>query len=499
MLRNSDKIKAFVQAFVINSRCYYTKNKQKKISSLYEKISPLGNPSVDVTRELDTWVGMGNKIRFAELQRIILDLRKRRRFNHALQVSEWTKNSGMYTLTPVQHAVQLDLIGKVHGFLAAENYFNGLNEQDRTEKAYGALLHCYVRGHQTEKVFAHLQAMKEKGIALASVAYNDIMSLYSNIGEIDKVPNVLDLMKKNGVQPNNLSYRICINSYGVRSDIDGVEKILSEMESQSHIVMDWNTYAVVANFYAKAGLKDKANFILRKAEGRLENKDGLGYNHLISLHAGLGNRDDVFRLWDLEKNACKRCLNKDYINIMDSLVRLEELEEAEKVLKEWESSGNCYDFRVPNVVIAGHIEKGLCEKAGALLEYLMETGKTSTSNIWARLAAGYMEKDEMEKALSAMKVATSLCDVREGNTIQDTVIGRILSLFGEKGSSDATEDVVDLLRSVMSLNRQMYHTLLKSNISGGKEVNRLLDIMKTDGFEEDEETKRILAMWKNGM
>lgn len=494
MLWNRDRIKSLTQNFIINSRWYYTKNKQKKIPSLYEKISPLGNPSVDVTRELDRWVDMGNKVRFAELQRIILDLRKRRRFSHALQVSEWTKNSGIYTLTPVQHAVQLDLIGKVHGFLAAENYFNGLNELDRTEKAYGALLHCYVQRHQIDKVFAHLQTMKENGIALTYVAYNGIMSLYSKIGEIDKVPAVLDEMKENGVQPNNLSYRICINSYGVRSDIDGVEKILSEMKSQSRIVMDWNTYAVVANFYSKAGLKTKANFTLRKAEEMLENKDGLGYNHLISLHAGLGNRDDVFRLWDLEKNACKRCLNKDYINIMESLVRLEELEEAEKVLKEWESSGNCYDFRVPSVVIAGHIEKGLCENAEALLEYLMETGKASTSNIWARLTVGYMEKGEMEKASSAMKVAISLCDVREGTMIQDTVIGRILSLFGEKGSSDATEEVVNLLRSVTSLNRQMYHALLKSNICGGKEVNRFLDIMKADGFEEDEETKRILTM-----
>lgn len=413
-----------------------------------------------------------------------------------MQVSEWMKNKGTYTFNPGQHAVHLDLIGKIHGSLQAESYFNSLSKQDKTEKSYGALLHCYVRQRQTEKALEHLKDMREKGLVLYSVTFNDMMSLYSNIGKNDRVPDVFKQMKENGVEPDNLSYRICINSFGVRSDIEGMEKILDEMESDSHIVVDWNTYAVVANFYVKAGLISKANVVLKKAEQRLGNKDGLGYNQLISLHARLGNRDDVLRLWSLEKNACKRCLNRDYKNILETLVRLDELEEAEKVLKEWESSGNVYDFRVPNLVIVGYIEKGLCAKAEALLKHLMETGRASTPNIWGRLATGYLEKGEMASALESLKVALSLSQGSKEIKLDDKVITEVLRLVGEKGSFDDAEKALNLLRSSIPLKTQMYHALLESFISVGKEVDRLLDIMKSDNYEVDEDTSKILSLEK---
>lgn len=414
-----------------------------------------------------------------------------------LQVSEWMKSRDVYNFTPVQHAVQLDLIGKVHGFLQAESYFNSLSEQEKNDKVYGALLHCYVRQRETERALVHLKAIRDKGLPLSSLAFNDIMCLYASTDEIDKVPEVFEQMKQHGIQPDNMSYRICINSFGVRSDIEGLEKILNEMENDAHITMDWNTYSVVANFYEKAGLKHKANSSLRKAEERIDNKDALGYNHLISLHARLGNRDDVLRLWYDEKIACKRRLNKEYINMMEALVRLDEVDEAEEVLKEWEASKNCYDFRVPNVVIAGCIEKGLCEKAEVLLDQLTETGKVLTPNIWGRLAREYIAKGKIENGLESLQRALSLHDPSKELKLNDKVISGVLRLIGEKGSCDDAERVLNLLRAVVPLERQMYHTLLKAYITSGKHVDRLISIMRSDDHQEDEETFKILSLQEN--
>lgn len=68
----------------ISNRTYYT-SRYGKIS-LYNKISPLGDPNTSVVPELDNWVQNGNKVWVAELQRIIHDLRKRKRFSQALEV-----------------------------------------------------------------------------------------------------------------------------------------------------------------------------------------------------------------------------------------------------------------------------------------------------------------------------------------------------------------------------------------------------------------------------
>ena len=399
---------------------------------------------------------------------------------------------GICVFSSTEHAVQLDLIGRVRGFLSAEIYFNNLQNHDQTDKTYGALLNCYVRQRQTDKSLSHLQKMKEMGFASSPLTYNDMMCLYTNVGQYEKVPDVLAEMKLNNVYPDNFSYRICINSYGAVSDNEGVEKVLKEMERQPHISMDWNTYAVAANFYIKAGLSDKAIEALKKSEERLDKRDGLGYNHLISLYASMGNKAEVLRLWGLEKSACKKHINRDYITMLESLVKLGELEEAEKVIKEWESSGNCYDLRVPNIVIIGYSEKGLFEKAQAMLEELMEKGKLTTPNSWGTVAAGYMDNGEMEKAVECMKAAISLHVNNKGWKPNGRVIGGILSWLGEKGRREEVEAFVESLRAVIPMNRQMYHTLIMANIRAGKEVDELLARMKADKIDEDAETKKIL-------
>ncbi|GAV91204.1 PPR domain-containing protein/PPR_3 domain-containing protein [Cephalotus follicularis] len=485
--------KALIQNGIF-SRFYYT-NRVTKMT-LYSRISPLGNHT-SVVPELEHWVKDGNKLSFAALQRIVRDLRKRRRFTQALQVSEWMNKKGIYIFSTSEHAVQLDLIGRVRGFLYAESYFNDLKDHDKTDKTYGALLNCYVRQRQMDKSISLFQKMKEMGFASQPLSYNDMMCLYTNVGMHERVPDVLTEMKDNKVSPDNFSYRICINSYGARSDREGMEKVLREMESQPHIAIDWNTYAVVANFYIKAGLTDHAIDALKKSEHKLDKKDGTGYNHLISLYTNLGNKGEILRLWGLEKSACKRYINRDFIIMLESLVKLGELEEAEKILKEWESSGNCYDFRVPNTVVIGYSRKGLFKKAEAILEALTEKGKTTTPNSWGVVAAGYLAKGEMKKAFECIKASLSLYEENKGWKPNPKVIAGILSWLGEEGSANDVEVFVASLRTVIPEDRQMYHALIKAYIRGGLEVAKLLDHMKADKIDKDEETKKILIIKQN--
>ncbi|CAH9109287.1 unnamed protein product [Cuscuta epithymum] len=470
----------------------YCTNVVKKMS-LYSKISPLGNPTTSIVPQLDEWVRQGNKVRFAELQRIAIDLRKRKRFSQALEVFNWLKKNVEIRFSATEHAMRLDLIGRVQGIVSAEEYFNGLSEEDKNEKTYGALLHCYARQLQVDKALLHLQKMKERGLSLTSVAFNDIMGLYTRIGEYEKVPEVLDLMKKNGVCPDNLSYRTCINSYGERSDIDGMEKLLNEMENQTHLIMDWNTYAAIANCYIKLGLPMKANFMLAKAEEKIDVKSREIYNFLISLHSKLGNKSHVFRLWEAAKSNCKKLVNQNYITMLKSLVKLDELDEAEKLLIEWESSGNCDDLRVPCTVISGYIDKELFAKAENMLKDLKSKGKIVSPSIWGIVVEGYLDKGELERAIECMNVALSLKESEEWKPNTKVVMG-IISSFGEKCSSKEVESFISLLKRSVPLTRQMYHQLLRSYVARGEDVDGLLNCMKADNIYEDDETKSILKM-----
>lgn len=408
------------------------------------------------------------------------------------QASEWMKDRGQVLFAPSDHAVQLDLIGQVRGLPSAESYFTNLNENDKTEKIYGALLNCYVRDCLIEKSLDHFKKMKEMGFASSALPYNDIMCLYTNTGQHDKVPSILAEMKANKVLPDNFSYRICINSYGTRLDIDGMEKILIEMMHQPQIVMDWNTYSVVASIYIKAGLPDKAVPALKKAEDKLDMNNGLCYNHLISLYGQLGNKSEMRRIWQLQKERLKRYINRDYSTMLGSLVKLGELEEAEVLLKEWESSGNSFDFRVPNILLIGYRQRGLIEKAEALLDNFLEKGRKPPSSSWGIVAVGYMEKGEIKKAYEFMLNALCVYAPKTGWEPNSDVVKSILHYLGDEGGLESVETFVGLLKNAIPVDVDMYHALIKANLKAGREVDEILKSMKADGIEENEETQEIL-------
>ncbi|TXG62316.1 hypothetical protein EZV62_013679 [Acer yangbiense] len=442
-------------------------------NNLYSRIRPLGNTTCSLVPVLDKWVQEGNKLKEIELQRIIRVLRSHKRYSQALQVSEWMSNSDLQ-FSVSDRAVQLNLIGKVRGLESAESYFNSLGDEYKIDKIYGVLLNCYVREGLVDKSVSHMQEMKDKGFATRALNYNDLMCLYKFSGQLEKVPEVLSDMKKNGISPDSFTYRICMEAYAARSDLSSMERILQEMESQPNITMDWICYSAVTNFYIKAGLKEKALIYLKKIEEMIY-KDAVGYNHLICHYASLGNKDEMMRLWDLQKTHCKKHTNRDYITMMGCLVKIDELEETEKLLTEWESSCHCYDFRVPNVILVGYSQKGLIEKAEAILR-----GKTPVPNSWSIVAAGYLDKHNIEKAFECMKEALAVQAENKSWRPKPSLISSIFYWVLNNRNANEVEAFVRSLKTVIPET-----TLIKEYI-GRKEVDGHLENLKAAEIDGDE-------------
>ncbi|XP_008452263.2 pentatricopeptide repeat-containing protein At4g21705, mitochondrial-like [Cucumis melo] len=454
-------------AFCFVALRLYSTRRSCNRRKLYAMISPLGDPDSSVVPVLNQWIKEGRKIKDFELRRIVRDLRTCRRYRQALEVSEWMCSKGRFSLTTRDFAIQLDLIGQVRGLDSAEKYFGSVSKQKEIGKLYGALLNCYVREGLIDKSLAHMQKMKEMGFASSPLCYNDIMCLYLNTGQADKVPNVLSEMKENGVLPDNFSYRICISSYGARSDVINMENVLKEMESQTHISMDWITYSMVAGFFIKAVMHDKARNYLRKCEDRVD-QDALGFNHLISHYTNLGHKNEVMRLWALQKKA-KKQLNRDYITMLGSLVKLDLLEEAENLVMEWESSCQCYDFRVPNVVLIGYSQNGLIEKAEKMLRNIIVNGMIPSPNSWGIIASGYLEKQNLEKAFECMKEALAVKGQNKVWRPKPNVLSSILRWLSENRRYEEMKEFMSSLKTVPSMDEKLNSAL-----------DELLEIMEND-------------------
>jgi hypothetical protein len=77
------------------------------------------------------------------------------------------------------------------------------------------------------------------------------------------------------------------------------------------------------------------------------------------------------------------------------------------------------------------------------------------------------------------------------------VIAALYSWIADNACVEDAEALVSLLRNVQN-NRHMYYALIKAYVRAGKEVEGVLERMKTDNINETGKIKEILDMRKAG-
>ncbi|KAL7218543.1 hypothetical protein ACSBR2_011748 [Camellia fascicularis] len=145
--------------------------------------------------------------------------------------------------------------------------------------------------------------------------------------------------------------------------------------------------------------------MLKKLEQHIHSqRRGFAYEILLTLYASLGNKDELYRIWNLCKQMGK-IYNRSYFRMISSLVKLDDLDGAEKILVEWESVNMSFDFDIPNLLINAYCKKGLLEKAEMYISRAIERGKKPTAGTWDPLAIGYYKDNQMAKAVEIRKKA----------------------------------------------------------------------------------------------
>ncbi|CAI0378051.1 unnamed protein product [Linum tenue] len=271
-------------------------------------------------------------------------------------------------LTSEDAAMRLELIAKVQGIEKAERYFYRLPQQLKGIDTYGALLSSY----------GHVQAVEkrdeiDRGHDLSSLSYKEKFDAL--VKEIDD----------RGISLDAMTYSILISSYGAFLDVNGMEKVLIRMESDPDVNPGWGIYNKASTIYRKSGMKEKGIEMLEKAEGLItKNKDMKAYYCLITNYAAMGEKSRVLGVWELLKKNGK-VLNKGYMNVISSLLKLEDFETAEKIFDEWESRNLSYDVRIPNILIRAYSTSALLEKAETMVDRVIKKVGEPHAH-WVRLA-----------------------------------------------------------------------------------------------------------------
>ncbi|KAJ8568066.1 hypothetical protein K7X08_020788 [Anisodus acutangulus] len=439
--------------------------------NLYNKLLYSTSSNESVIQILNKWVTEKNPIKYEDLQTIVKQLRAYRRFNDALQIYEWIKNSKQFDLSAGDVAVQLDLISKAHGLKAAETYFTNIPDDLRTYRVYGALLNCYADAKVLNKAEDAMQKLKESGYA-GTVAYNVMLTLYSKMGDLEKLQSLMLEMEDKGIAGDMITHNIILNAYASVPDVTEMEKILMKMEADPQLI-NWSPYTVAAKGYLKAGDIEKAYESLKKCERLVKGKRArIAIDMLVTLYTSMGKKDDVYRMWNKYKRKVEYN-NSSYHCMISGLEKLNDLDGAEKIFAEWEANRVHFDIRIPNLLITAYCKKGHMEKAISIIEKLVESGKHPNGSTWNRLALGYCVHNEMEKAVKTMKKA--ILASRPGWKPHFHCLASCVKYLQSKGDTQREQELKDLLR-VRGLFPKEVEKGLDKYIETGNRMSEALDV-----------------------
>ncbi|KAL1196288.1 Pentatricopeptide repeat-containing protein [Cardamine amara subsp. amara] len=334
---------------------------------LRSRIFRLILPKRSATTVLEKWIGEGNQITLNELRDISKELRRTRRYKHALEVTEWMVQNEESKISDADYASRIDLISKVFGIDAAERYFEGLNIASKTTETYTSLLHAYAGCKQTERAEALFKRIIETddSLTFGAITYNEMMTLYMSVGQVEKVPEVIQVLKCKKVSLDIFTYNLWLSSCAATFNIDELRKILEEMRHDASSNEGWVRYADLTSIYINSSrLTNAESTSPVEAEKSISQREWITYDFLMILHTGLGNKDMVDQIWKSLRNTNQKLSSRSYICVLSSYIMLGHLREAGDVIDQWkESKTTEFDVSACSRILNAFRDVGLEEKA----------------------------------------------------------------------------------------------------------------------------------------
>ncbi|CAJ2664959.1 unnamed protein product [Trifolium pratense] len=463
----------------------YERRPNVKWKVLYKRISMMQNPELGSASVLNQWENEGKTLTKWELCRIVKELRKYRRHDKALQVYQWMNNRPeRFRITASDAAIQLDLIARVQGVSNAEGYFMNLTNDLKDKRTYGALLNAYVHSRSREKAEFLLDAMRGKKY-LNSLPFNLMMTLYMNLKDYDKVDMMVSEMKEKNIQLDIYTYNIWLSTCGSQESVEKMEQVFEQMSKDPTIIPNWSTFSTMTAMYIKMEMFEKAHECLKKMEVRIIGRDRIPFHYLLSLYGSIGNKDEVYRVWNNYKTIFPSIPNLGYHAVISSLVRINDIEGAEKLYDEWVSVRPSDDSRVANLIIGWYVKNGKFDIAFNFFENMIEGGGSPNSNTWEILAEAHIAEKRISDALSCLIKAFKTVGSKSWK-LKPIKLAAFLKLCRDEDDMESAEVLIELLRQSGYHKDKVYASLI-GNDELSSTIEGIDDIVDSENMDDDDD------------
>lgn len=393
-------------------------------------------------------------------------------FALAFQLWEWLGANTQFEFTEANYASQLDLVAKVHSLQKAENFLKDIPESFRGEVVYRTLLANCVLKHHVNKAEDLFNKMKELKFPTSVFACNQLLLLYS-MHDRKKISDVLLLMERENIKRSRGTYQFLINSKGLAGDITGMEKIVETMKEEG-IEVDPELQATLAKYYIRAGLKERAQDLMKEIEGKGLQQTPWVCRSLLPLYADIGDSDNVRRLSRFVDQ------NPRYDNCISAIRawgKLKEVEEAEAVFERLVEKYKIFPMLPYFALMEIYTENKMLAKGKDLVKRMGNAGVTIGPSTWHALVKLYIKAGEVGKAELILNRAT------KDNKMRPMFISymAILEEYAKRGDVHNTEKVfMKMKRASYAAQLMQYETVLLAYIKAKTPAYGMFERMKAD-------------------
>ncbi|KAL2483027.1 Pentatricopeptide repeat-containing protein [Forsythia ovata] len=315
--------------------------------------------------------------------------------------------------------------------------------------------------------------MKDLKFPITCFAYDQMILLYKKTNW-KKISDVLLLMEKENIEPSLFTYQILIDAKGQSNDITGMEQILETLKAEG---MEPNSQikVILARHYIAAGLKDKAEAVLKEMEGNSIKENRWACEYLLRLYASLGSANEVGRLWQVcESNPrSEECLAA--IEAWGKLNRIEEAEAVfEKMLKKVKKpSPKQFLF-----LLKVYSDHKMLAKGKDLVKRMAESGCDIGPLTWDAIVNLYVRAGEVEKADSILHKATEQ-NRRRRPLISSYLV--IMDKYGERGDIHNAEKMFHKIKQAGYVSQlRLFQSLIRAYVNAKSPAYGFRERMKAD-------------------
>ncbi|KAL4273360.1 hypothetical protein GQ457_13G010970 [Hibiscus cannabinus] len=445
---------------------------RRTTSELFKAI--ISAPGISIYKALDKWVEEGNSISRTEVSSAILNLRKRRMYGRALQLSEWLEVKKQLDFVERDYASRVDLIAKVHGLQKAEDYIQAIPKSSRGEVIYRTLLANCVTSNHLKKAEEVFNKMKDLEFPITAFACNQLLLLYKRLDK-KKIADVLLLMEKENVKPSPFTYRVLIDTKGLCNDTSGMDQIVETMKAEG-VEPDIHTLSILAKHYASAGLAEKAEEILKALEGDDIKQNRRGCRFLLPLYAELGKVDEVERIW---KVCESKPFFEEYLAAIEAWGKLGQIEKSEAVFDRLLATSKKLPARYYTKLLKVYSDHKMLQKGKDLVKQMADNGCQIGPLTWDALVKLYVEAGEVEKADSVLQKA---CQKKEIKPLFTSFMV-VMEQYAKRGDIHNTEKMFHRMRQAGYVARvRQFQCLVEAYINAKAPAYGMRERMKADNI-----------------